>query len=107
MKKSKKKKHRKYSSSRSPSSLSNDNSDESKYKNNEGKESTDSRFRVVPEEDQYQYSLPIDMAQYPNANFDTYIKKGDLVKAVLIKNLVLSWKYQSCENPSWFCERYP
>ena len=89
MKKSKKKKHRKYSSSRSPSSLSNDNSDESKYKNNEGKENTDSRFRMVPEEDQYQYSLPIDMAQYPNANFDTYIKKGDLIKAVLIKNLVL------------------
>ena len=27
------------------------------------------------------------MAQYANVNFDTYIKKADLIKAVLIKNL--------------------
>ena len=73
-KKNKEKKHRVYSSSPSPSSLSNDDSDESKYRNNEGKESTDSRHRGVSEEDQYKYSLPSDMAQYSNVNFDTYIK---------------------------------
>ena len=87
-KKNKKKKHRRYSSSPSPSSSSNDDSDESKYRNNESKESTDSRFRVVSEEDQYKYSLPPDMAQYANVNFDTYIKEADLIKAVLIKNPV-------------------
>ena len=46
-KKNKMKKHRRYSSSPSPSSSPNDDSDESKYTNNEVKESTDSRFRVV------------------------------------------------------------
>ena len=56
-----KKKKQRYSSSPSPSSSSNDDSDESKCRNNEGKESTDSRFRVVSEEDQYKYSLPPDM----------------------------------------------
>ena len=50
-KKNKKEKHRKYSFSPSPSSSSNDVSDETKYENNEGKESTDSRFRVISEED--------------------------------------------------------
>ena len=72
----------------SPSSSSNDDSDESKYRNNEGEESTDSRFRVVSEENQYKYSLPPDMAQYANVNFDTYIKEADLIKAVLVKNSV-------------------
>ena len=28
------------------------------------------------------------MAQYANVNFDTYIKKADLINAVLIKNPV-------------------
>ena len=37
-------------------------------------------------EDQYKYSLPPDMTQYANVNFDTYIKEADLIKAVLIKN---------------------
>ena len=80
-----KKKHLRYSSSPSPSSSSNDGSDESKYRNSEGKKSTDSRFRVVSEEVQYNYSLNLDMAQYANINFDTYIKEGDLLKAILIK----------------------
>ena len=40
-----KKKHGRYSSSSSPSSSSNEDSDESKYRNSEGKESTDSRLR--------------------------------------------------------------
>ena len=31
----------------------------------------DSRFRVVSEESQYKYSLPPDMAQYADVNFDT------------------------------------
>ena len=84
----KKKKHQRYSSSPSTSSSSNDDSDESKHWNNEGKESTDSIFRVVSEEDEYKYSLPPDMAQYANVNFDTYIKKADLINAVLIKNPV-------------------
>ena len=70
-KKNKKKKHQRYSSSRSPSSSSIDNFDESKSRNNEGKESTGSRLRVVSEEDQYKYSLPPDMGQYTNVNFDT------------------------------------
>ena len=86
-KKNKRKKHRRYTFSPSPSSLS-DNSDESKYRNNEGKESTDFRFRMVFEEDQYKQSLPPDIAQYANVNFDTYIKDTDLIKAVLIKNPV-------------------
>ena len=72
----------------SPSSSSNNDSDGSNYRNNEGKESTDSRFKVVSEEDQYKYSLLSDMAQYANVNFDTYIKEEDLIKAVLIKNPV-------------------
>ena len=83
-----KKKHLRYSSSPSPSSSSNDDSDESKYRNSEGKKSTDSRFRVVSEEVQYKYSLNLDMAQYANINFDTYIKEADLIKAILIKNPV-------------------
>ena len=87
-KKDKKKKHRRYSSSPSPSRWSNNDFDGSKYRNNEGKESTDSRFRVVSEEDQYKYSLPLDMAQYTNVKFDTCIKDADLIKAVLIKNPV-------------------
>ena len=90
-KKNKKKKHWRYSSSPSPSSSSNSDSDESKYWNNEGKESTDSRFRVVSEEDQYKYSLPPDMAQYANVNFDTY---ADLIKVVVFK-IPVSRKYQS------------
>ena len=53
-------------------------------------ESTDSRFSVVSEDDQYRYSLPPDMTQsYANNNFDTYIKEADLIKTVLIKNPVL------------------
>ena len=72
----------------SPSSSSNDDSDVSKYRNNEGNENTDSRFKVVSEENQYKYSLPPDMAQYVNVNFDIYIKEADLIKAVLIKNSV-------------------
>ena len=88
-KKNKKKKHWRYSSLPSPSSSSNDDSDESKYRNIEGKESTDSRFRVISEEDQYKYSLPPDMAHYASVNFDTYIKEADPIKAVLIKNPVL------------------
>ena len=87
-KKSKKKKHQRYSSSPSPSSSSNNDSDGSNYRNNEGKESTDSRFKVVSEEDQYKYSLLSDITQYANVNFDTYIKEEDLIKAVLIKNPV-------------------
>ena len=43
---------------------------------------------MVSENDQYKYSLPPDMAQYTNVNFDTYIKEADLIKAVLIKNPV-------------------
>ena len=43
---------------------------------------------MVSEEDQYKYSLLLDMAQYTNVNFDTYIKEADLIKVVLIKNLV-------------------
>ena len=58
-----------------------DNSDENKDRSNEGKENTDFRFRVVSEEDQYKYSLHPDMVQYANVNFDTYIKKTDLIKA--------------------------
>ena len=49
----------------SPSSSTNDYSDDSKYRNNEGKESTDFRFRVVSEEDQYKYSLPPDRPNMP------------------------------------------
>ena len=41
--------------------------------NYKGKESTDSRFSVVSEEDQFKYSLPSDMTQYVNISFDTYI----------------------------------
>ena len=52
-----KRKYRRCSSSPSLSSSSNEDSDESKYRNNEGKEGADSRFRVVSEEDQYKYSL--------------------------------------------------
>ena len=40
------------------------------------------------EEYQYNYSLPLDMTQYVNVNFDTYIKETDLIKAVLITNPV-------------------
>ena len=54
-KKNKKKKHQRYSSSPSPWSSSNDDSDESKYRNIGGKESTDYRFRVVSDEDQCNY----------------------------------------------------
>ena len=72
----------------SPSSSSNDDSDESKHRNSEVKESTDFRFMVVSEEDQYKHSLPPDMAQYDNVKFYTYIKEADLIKTVLIKNLV-------------------
>ena len=56
--------------------------------NYKGKESTDSRFSVVSEEDQFKYSLPSDMTQYANIYFDTYIKQADLIKDVLIKNPV-------------------
>ena len=51
------KKHERHSFSPSPSTSFNDDSDENKYRNNEGKECTDSRFRVVSEEDQHKYSL--------------------------------------------------
>ena len=57
-------------------------------KNIGGKESTDYRFRVVSDEDQYKYILPPDMAQYTNVNFDTFIKEADLIRAILIKNPV-------------------
>ena len=87
-KKSKNNKHLRYPSSPSPSSSSNHDSDKNKYRNNEGKKSINSRFKVVSEEDQYKYSLPTDMAQYANVNFDTYIKEADLMKTVLIKNPV-------------------
>ena len=80
------KKWQRYSPLPSPSSSSNDNSDESKHRNNEGKEGTASRFRVFPEEDQYKYILPPEIAQYPNVNFDTKIKEAGLIKAVLIRN---------------------
>ena len=43
---------------------------------------------MVSEEDQHKYSLPSDMAQYANVNFDTYIKEADLIKPVLIKSSV-------------------
>ena len=43
---------------------------------------------MVSEEDQHKYSLPPDMAQNANLNFDTYIKEADLIKAVLTKNPV-------------------
>ena len=59
--KERKKKHWRYSSSPSPPSSSNDDSEESKFRNNEGKESIDSRFRVISDEDQYKYSFPPDM----------------------------------------------
>ena len=52
-KKNKKKKHRIYLPLSLPSSSSNDDSEESKHRNNKRKENTDSRFRVVFEEDQY------------------------------------------------------
>ena len=81
-KKNKKEYHRRHSYLPSSLSSSNDNSDENKYI------SKDPRFRVVSENDQYKYSLPPDMAQYTNVNFDTYIKEADLLKAVLIKNPV-------------------
>ena len=81
-KKNKKEYHWRHSYLPSSSSSPNDNSDENKYI------STDSRFRVVSENHQYKYSLPPDMAQYTNVNFDTYIKEADLIKAVLIKNPV-------------------
>ena len=70
------------------SSSSNDDSDKSKYRNNEGQESTDSRFRVISEEHQYKYSLPPDMVQYAFVNFDTYVTERDLINAALIKNPV-------------------
>ena len=54
-----------------------------------GQGSTDSRFRVVSEEDQYKYGLPPDMTQYANVNFDIYIKEADPIKIVLIKNPIL------------------
>lgn len=45
---------------------------------------------MASEEDQYKYNLPPDMDQYLiNVNFDTYVKEADLVKAGLIKNLIL------------------
>ena len=45
---------------------------------------------MTSEEDQYKYNLPPDMDQYLiNVNFDTYVKEADLVKAGLIKNLIL------------------
>ena len=95
-KKNKTKKHRRYSSLQSPSSSSNDGSDEIKYRNNEGKKGTYSRFRVVSEENQYKCSLPPDIDQYANANFDTYIKEADLIKAALIKlqsqKISIPWK---------------
>ena len=43
---------------------------------------------MVSEEVQYKYSQNLDMAQYANINFDTYIKEADLIKAILIKNPV-------------------
>ena len=79
--------HQRYSSL--PLSSSNNNSDESKHRSNEGKESTDSRFWVISEEDQYKYNLPPDMVQYANSNFDTYIKEADLIKVVLLQHPVL------------------
>ena len=45
-------------------------------------------MRVVSEEDQYKYSLPPEMAQCTNVDFDTYIKESDLIIAVLIKSPV-------------------
>ena len=104
-KKNKKKKHHRCSSSPSPSSSSNDDSDESKYRNYESKESTDSRFRASFEEDQYKYSLPSDVAQYTNVNYDTYIKEVDLIKIVFIKNPVP--ENINSVKTRWFCERYP
>ena len=50
----------------------------SKYRNNEGKEIRDFRFRVVSEEDQYKYSLPPDMAQYANVSFWYLHQRGRL-----------------------------
>ena len=85
-KKTKMKKHWRYSSLSSPLNWSRDDFDNIKYRSNEGNESTDSRFRVASEEDQYQYRLHIAykyrlntyMAQYANVHFDTYIKQADL-----------------------------
>ena len=86
-KKKKKKKHQRYSSWLSSSSSSINDSDGSKHRSNERKEGTDSRFRVISE-DQYKYHLPPDVAQYAKVNFDYPIKGKALIKAVLIKNPV-------------------
>ena len=43
---------------------------------------------MVSEEDPPKYSLPSDVTQYVNVNFDTYIKEADLIKAALNKNPV-------------------
>ena len=46
---------------------------------------------MVSEEDQYKYSLPPDMVQYANVNFDNY---SDLIKVIVFK-IPVSRKYQS------------
>ena len=84
----KSKKRRQYPSSPSTSCSSNGDYGESKDRINEGKGSTDSRFRMVSEEDHYNYSLPPDMVQCANDNFNTCIKEADLIKTVLIENPV-------------------
>ena len=43
---------------------------------------------MIFEDCQYKYSLPPDVAQYTNVNFDTFTKEAVLIKALLIKNPV-------------------
>ena len=73
----KKKKHRRKrdSSSSSKTSKSETNSE-------------DEGFQVIPEEDQYKYSLPLKIAKYINDHFATYMKDADIKKQILLQNPV-------------------
>ena len=44
------------------------------------------RFRIITEEKEHKWSLPLDMASYANDNSEKYIPEKDVKKAGLIKN---------------------
>ena len=43
------------------------------------------RFRTITEEEEYQWSLPKDMASYVNNNSEKYIPEKDVKEEILIK----------------------
>ena len=43
-------------------------------------------FKVISEADKYKHNLPTKMANYPNKQFDSYVKDADIKQQILLTN---------------------